>query len=220
MKKLIIIIFLLFAQTYLFSQKFADNKYYLIDSVDFSSLTKEDKILLMDGLKSYHSAKNDLEKVNSLRLICEKMMDDIWIKYQYFLLDLIHKSLRKKQNPKIAYELQIALAESYNNIGYSYDMKSNVEKALEFYHKSLFIQKKLNYLKGLSNSYSNIAVILHQQGKITKALNYHQNSLKIREKIDYKKGISDPGFAIADLEKASIIFFSSSTAFDGNTAPS
>ena len=46
MKKLIIIIFLLFAQTYLFSQKFADNKYYLIDSFDFSSLTKEDKILL------------------------------------------------------------------------------------------------------------------------------------------------------------------------------
>jgi len=92
LKKLLYILFFVFLNIHGFTQSparsadgFAPKKFYLIDSLDLTSLTKTDRQLIDSCLALYHNAKDDTSKINALNGICENMMDDDWEKYQFLL---------------------------------------------------------------------------------------------------------------------------------------
>ena len=112
-------------------------------------------------------------------------------------LEYFHKSLKIRE--EIGNKIGIAI--SLNNIGYIYKnqgvasteasaKEELLNKALEYYHKSLIIKKEIGDKKGIANSLNNIGRIYDDQGDAPQALEYFHKSLMLREEIGDKRGIA------------------------------
>ncbi|NTW34173.1 MAG: tetratricopeptide repeat protein [Bacteroidetes bacterium] len=83
------------------------------------------------------------------------------------------------------------IADCYNNIGTIYKSQSNFSKALEYYRKSLEINKLTGDKNGESINYNNIGIIYSEQGnRPEEALEYFKKSLKISEELNDEQGMS------------------------------
>jgi tetratricopeptide (TPR) repeat protein len=67
---------------------------------------------------------------------------------------------------KLFYQKQLAYA--LNNIGYVADEQGDMQKALEYYNKSLKIQEAIHDKAGLARSLNNIGTIYDNFGDVTK----------------------------------------------------
>jgi serine phosphatase RsbU (regulator of sigma subunit) len=116
-------------------------------------------------------------------------------------LDYYNRSLtiREKIND------QKGIAESLNNLGLVYRkngdpnckseikdacMRAGVQKALEYYLRSLKIKEEVNDVNGIGISLNNIGGIYNYLGYNDKALDYFRRSLILREKNNDKQGQS------------------------------
>ncbi|MBL4578034.1 MAG: tetratricopeptide repeat protein [Flavobacteriales bacterium] len=84
----------------------------------------------------------------------------------------------------------LSLADALNNIGYIYNSQGNIQKALDYLHKSLRIEEELGNKKGVAVALNNLGYMYMNQGDIQKALELHHKSLKISEEIGSKRGIA------------------------------
>lgn len=99
---------------------------------------------------------------------------------------LINNSITKKE--RLSYLR--TLAGALNNIGFIYDDKGEIVKALDYYHKSLKIREKIDDKFGIAETFNNIGIIYINQGDLDRALQYYQKSLKIKENLDDKKSLA------------------------------
>jgi tetratricopeptide (TPR) repeat protein len=191
MKKYIPILFFLFAFVSGFTQKFAPKKFYLIDSLDLASLTKNDRQLIDSCLMLYHKAKEDTTKVNVINVIIEESWDEnVWPKYNNWIYTFLQNKLKTNHSKQITYHLKISLAGALNNIGVVYNHQGEIPKTLEYYHKSLKIQEELGDNKGMAVSLNNIGYVYFNQGNIPKTLDYYHKSLIILNELGDKKEIA------------------------------
>ena len=71
-----------------------------------------------------------------------------------------------------------------NNIGNVHYNQGKIEEALEYYHKTLNIYKKIgNESIDQANTLKNIGYVNFNQSKIKQALEYYSRALNIYEKI-------------------------------------
>ena len=166
-------------QTKVLSQKYAPKKFYLIDSLDLTTLTKTDLQLIDSCLTLYHKAEDDTSKINALNSICENMMHEDWGKYQFFQYELINKAIKTHHSNLIKQHLKKSLASALNNIGMFYNDQGDLPKGLENYHKSLQLQEEIGDQQGIATSLNNIGLIFDHQGDLANALEYYHKSLKI-----------------------------------------
>jgi two-component sensor histidine kinase/Tfp pilus assembly protein PilF len=92
---------------------------------------------------------------------------------------------------------------AYNNIGFIYDDKGDVIKALEYYHKSLSIREDLDDKLGIAVSLNNIGIIYIKQGEPEQALEYYLKSLKVKQQLGDKKSMATSLNNIAAVYKES-----------------
>ncbi len=81
-------------------------------------------------------------------------------------------------------------AKAYNNIGYVYKTQGNLEKALEWYNKSLKIRHEIGDKYGLANSYNNIGLIYNNWGNVSRAVEFFEKSSQIQNEIGDLQGFS------------------------------
>ena len=172
------------------SQNYAPKDYYLIDSLSLDNLTISDKEIINNSLILYHKAANDTSRIKALDNICENMMDDKWINYQYIQHQIIENGLENQPNETSKKFLLKAHAKSLNNIGFIHKNKGNIQLAISYYNKSLKVQKLVNDKNGLASTLNNIGIIYKNKGDIKSALDYYQQSLMIREELKDTKGIA------------------------------
>jgi tetratricopeptide (TPR) repeat protein len=97
------------------------------------------------------------------------------------------------------------IGESLNNLGLVYRkfgdpdcrsqipetcMRSGVQKALEYYLRSLKVKEEVKDVNGIGISYNNIGGVYSFLGDYDKALDYFNKSLELRNKINDKQGQS------------------------------
>jgi serine phosphatase RsbU (regulator of sigma subunit) len=189
LRYIFIFIVILVAQSS-FSQNFGDKEFYLIDSLNIDELSTDDSILIFGALQKYHSATEEIEKVKSLGVITEGMMHRDWVKYNYFVKELVENNLSQELNPDLKKRYQHSLATAINNMGINYNQEGQISKALECFHKSLKIQEDIKDQDGTATTLNNIGAIYNFQGDLEKTLDYMLRSLKIREEIGDQKGIA------------------------------
>ncbi|MGE0560780.1 MAG: tetratricopeptide repeat protein [Flavobacteriales bacterium] len=190
MKSILFIFFLLLLPFFGSSQNYADKKYYLVDSLDLDALTKRDRQLLDSCLKLFHVSKQDTSKISALNGICENMVHEDWSKYQFFQYRLIENALTSDQPIRVRKILLTYLASAFSNIGTIYNYQGDIPKAINYFHKSLKIQKEIGHKKGIATSLNNIGFIYQNKGDIPMAINYFLKSIKIQEEIGDKKGLA------------------------------
>lgn len=97
MKIAIITFTLLFSALITNAQEFADNKFYLIDSLDLSKVEPTELELLEKSLKEFHKEKNDTNKIKALTAFIENSWDDnLWPRYNFWLKEFSEKKLNQK----------------------------------------------------------------------------------------------------------------------------
>ena len=116
------------------AQNFADKSYFLVDSLDMSKISNQDKYLIDSCLSFYHNTKNDTDKVTAISTIVEESWDNnVWPKYNIWLYNHALKELNKKPNNKTKRFLLNSISGAINNIGYNYKTQGDIEKALDYY---------------------------------------------------------------------------------------
>lgn len=173
------------------AQSFANKKYYLVDSFVIENIPETDLVLVDSCLKVYHSTHNDIDKINALNDICENMMHDDWIKYQYYQHKLIEKALSKKPSAKDKKKLLKSFSDALVNIAYVHLMKGENSIAIEYYEKAKPISEKLNDKSNLATYYLSMGFIYNNKGDIAKALDYYDKGLKISEEIEDVNGVAN-----------------------------
>jgi len=183
-------IFLVFARQSILAQDYADKSYYLIDSLDMEGLTTDDSLLLETSLSIYHSANKDTTRINAIGEICSNMMDNAWVKYQFFQMELIDRAMLGNVTESENNMLQKAQATALSNYGYIYQDLGEIEKALSYYDEAGEIQQQIDDQKGLGNTFNNIGTIYDSQGNVPKALEFYQRALLIRKETGDKKNLA------------------------------
>ena len=124
--------------------------------------------------------KDDTNKAKTLFVLSMESMDDNEV--------LRYAQEELKLSEKLNYKEGIA--EALNNIGYVYDTKGEIGKALENYEKSLEIRKEIKSTTGISTTLVNIGYIYSNQGDLKKALDYFYQSLKLAEERNEKHAMA------------------------------
>lgn len=176
---------------FLTAQNFADKKYYLIDSLDFSSITRSDSLLVEKYMKIYHEAESDTLRLIIIdSLITDAYDEHTWTSYNDFQYDFILRKLQNIQNKGILKIFKEQEANCYNNYGFYYSYKGNINKALEFHKKSLAQRIEVNHYEGQANSNLNIGMLYENQGEVKLAKEFYKKAIDIGEKIGDKKMIA------------------------------
>jgi two-component sensor histidine kinase/Tfp pilus assembly protein PilF len=171
----------------LYAQKFADKKYYLIDSLQLNELSINEKKLIDSALTKYHHATHDTIKIKAINIIVEESWNDfVWPKYNEwvyaFILQKIDKRvLDKKKNNATEMFMLKNKSSALNNFGIYHYSNGNYEKAIEYYLRSLSLKKKINDQKGIASVYNNLGGIYDNKGNSSRALDYYLKAFKIRE---------------------------------------
>ena len=84
-----------------------------------------------------------------------------------------------------------AQSEGYTIQGIIYRNKSDYDKALDSYNKSLKIQENFNDEKGRAVTLHGIAIIYRRKGNFRKALDYYNQSITINKRLNNQQGIAN-----------------------------
>jgi class 3 adenylate cyclase/Tfp pilus assembly protein PilF len=82
---------------------------------------------------------------------------------------------------------QMEMADALNLQGISYYIRSDYDRALDYYKRSLMLREAIPDPQGTSRALTNIGMIYAHQGKNDLALEYYQRSLQILREISDKK---------------------------------
>ncbi|WP_457619084.1 tetratricopeptide repeat-containing sensor histidine kinase [Lutibacter sp.] len=81
-------------------------------------------------------------------------------------------------------------ARMLNNIASCYLRLYAEDKSIEYYLKSLNLNKKVDYQEGIAKNYIGVGDLFYTQGNYEHAKQYFQDALEIYKKLENKKGIS------------------------------
>ncbi|MDF1672764.1 MAG: tetratricopeptide repeat protein [Vicingaceae bacterium] len=179
-------------------------KYY------FRSLEIEEEINNKQGIAA---------ALNNIAVIYKDQID-AFIKMQYS-----KEKINKKRNQALDFyrrsleiysdlDDQQGLAIVYNNIGSVYrnhveDMLKNSEnqdsikvktqKSLEYYYKSLDIEKSLNNLQGIAISQVNIGVVHLRQNNLLEAKKFGEKSMELSKKVGFPESIQKSAILLSNI---------------------
>jgi tetratricopeptide (TPR) repeat protein len=115
----------------------------------------------------------DTNRLKAIQALTWPMLN-INLDSAYLLANMQLEFAKKKNNQKW-------IARGYYNIASHYYLKSEYDKAVEFYLQSLEIRKALGDKKGEAAIYGNLGLIYGDQGNSLKDLEYQLKSLAINE---------------------------------------
>jgi len=165
---------------------------YLIFSIIFFFLGKTsfaqtsisndlDSLNIIINTKSNH----DTLKVQAYLSIAEILYTSNIDTLKYFNEKVKYISIagiKSTKNKKVKLSFQHSLASAYSNIGYVYENRGNIPKAMDYYYKALKINEQIGNELGIAVNFNNIADTYRSQGYNSKAMTYFLKSLKLYKK--------------------------------------
>ncbi len=163
----------------------------LLSLVTFSIKLKA-KANRIDSLKNaLKLANHDTSRCTILNALIEAEPNDkIWPQYNAHLFNITEINLKKAGNPFRNFYLK-KHAIALSNIGFEYNTKGEIRKAIEYFNKALTVQEEISDKPGIANSLLNIGAMHDAQGDVLQGLEYYHRSLKIQEEIKDKQYIAN-----------------------------
>lgn len=173
------------------SQNYGDKNFYLIDSLDLNQVSQRDKILIDSSLKIYHSTLVDTLEFEILQHLVDECWDnDIWPRYNQFLIERIKLKLNRNNSEADLNKSLYYLAGAISNLGFYQDQKGDLLMAIDRYHQGLMIYEHVDDKSGMATTLNNLGVIYSTIGDTSKALEYHRRCLDLKRDIKDLKGVS------------------------------
>lgn len=145
-----------------------------VKSLDPNELIKISNNILKDEL-------NNLIRSNALLLRA----------FAYFRRGELENSSRDLSNVlDLNPTMSNTVAIFYNEIGIAYSNSWHLQKAIEYYEKSLSRSEKLGEVQGIAKTYNNLGKVYYLQGEWNKAIEEYKRSLSRSEKLRDEHGIA------------------------------
>jgi len=183
---LLSIVFLLVIQAN--GQTYADKKYYLVDSLELSKLSEDDKEIISSALIKYHKTTQDSLKLKYINDIIELSWDEkVWTRYnswmnQYLINKLSGVTLKTNDMTSNNRLLFSYLAATINNKAIITHEAGNYVDALNHYHDCIAIQEQIKDSILLPEAYNNLGSLYHDIRNYEKAEYFYNKSLRLCEK--------------------------------------
>jgi len=211
--KSILTTFLLLLFSYIIGQTNLNKKeFVLIENLNTTELTDNDKSILDSCLTLFHNSKIDSVKINSLGYICDNLMHNDWKKFQHFQYNFILKKI-KGSPAEVSSSLIKSQINALTNLGIIELEESDYNKALFYYNKSLKISQKNSFKSSIARSYSGLG-LTHQylnQPKI--ALTYYTKSYEMYTVLNDQVGMAENMLNIGELNRLSGNTYEASTNY-------
>ncbi len=166
MRKLLLLILVLFFSITTFSQSF------VIDSL----------IILLKN------AKHDTTRCNVLNAMIENESNDsLWPIYNNQLKEISEKNINNSKSDFYLFFIK-HYANSFNNLGFLYMQKGMMPSAYKYYYKALDIYQEINDKQGIATESINLGYLYRQDGNIAKAIESYHRALKLQIEINDKLG--------------------------------
>jgi tetratricopeptide (TPR) repeat protein len=107
-----------------------------------------------------------------------------WGKLEQALYAWNHLLERTKDKDKEAESI------ARGNIGKVYQIKGELDNALEYYGKALKLNEELGSKEGMANQLVNIGIVYGIKGELDKALEYYGKALRLNEELGSKNGMA------------------------------
>lgn len=194
-KRLIIsVMFLFVIQVY--GQTYADKEYYLVDSLELSKLSEEDKGIISSALTKYHKTNQVSLKLKYINNIIESSWDEkVWTSYnswmnQYLTNKLVGVTLKTDDITSKKRLLFSYLAATINNKAIVTHEEGNYVEALKYYHECIAIQEQIKDSVLLPETYNNLGSLYHDIKNFKKAEYFYNKSLRLCEKYNNHRCIA------------------------------
>ncbi|MBN8693443.1 MAG: tetratricopeptide repeat protein [Bacteroidetes bacterium] len=167
-----------------YTQNKIGKSWFILDSIEQTQLSFQDKYLFDSILPLYHKANHDSIRLRYVMFLANTLGDErIWPRYNQLALEMSEKG--GEDNAFLIYKTY-----ALSNIAFQLSTyKNDTKKAMEIYEDIYKIQLRLNDLTGLSSTTNNMANIYKKQGDIDKAIEWHIKSLNLKEKNHDKLGV-------------------------------
>lgn len=133
----------------------------------------------IDSLKSIAAtASHDSTRIKTYFNIGESFknnLPDSAIKYFNIALAIAEKNSENRQFQWYKWNI-------YKGLGFSYFLKDNFKKGIEYYQKQIAVATAINDIDGIVRGYNNIGVIYQNQGDYPESFAYYIKAIKIAEK--------------------------------------
>ena len=176
-----------------YTQKFANKKHYLVDSLSIEKINTTERKLLDSCITIFHSVKSDTSKVSIINHLVESSYDNkLWPKYNTWIFKFCEQQLSKPTTtPELLLYYSKAKAGAINNFGYLNQIHGENAKAIDQYTKSMSIYKKMNDTIGVANALNNIGSVHYYTGNSIESLRLYHESLHLRKLINDNYGITN-----------------------------
>ncbi len=164
----------------------------------FSTISAQNRDV--DSLKNcLYSAKHDTERCKILDQLIEIAPEQEWQSYNEQMKELAVKNLAVKLTVRQIKLFSKYYATALHNQGIVFFERSNDEKAIEYFNKSIDVAKKAGNTNQIAISLQSISQINIKKGNNTLALNQLYICLKIFEDEKDEIGIADVYLSLGDI---------------------
>lgn len=172
---ILIYIQVFFSCTTIYAQNFADKNYYLVDSLELSSISLKNQKIIETALQQFHSATNDSIKVEAVYSIVKKSKTlSIWGRYNHWIVDYINENKQVINNDGF---LETVLT----NQGRYYYLKGDYDKAIKFCLESLEISKEKGKSDKAAKTYDILGDSYKKNGDFINALASYNKCLEVHK---------------------------------------
>lgn len=165
-----------------FSFSYSNDPYFLVENVDTSVFTQQDKKIHAEFLEAYHSSDEILEQLDLLNdFLLVFYEETTWVTYNDFYVELSEKAVQQKKL-RGGKEYKEALqfhALALNNDGWKHDVLGNIEMAENRYRQCLSILTKHNIKEGKGIALQNLGAIKDSRGEWDSAHWYYNQALTV-----------------------------------------
>jgi serine phosphatase RsbU (regulator of sigma subunit) len=173
-----------------------------VDSLLYDQVAPHYQVFIDSNIALYHRSSSDIDKINAVNQIVKLCWDEnVWPKYNLWVLDATRKSLKKKHDDTTIVQLRQSEAGALYYVAWDLSVKTDYDNCVRVYEECLAIYDDLKDTIGIANTLDNIGAVYKIQGNYMTAINYHTQSLVIREKVNHRIGISSSLSNIAALQK-------------------
>lgn len=164
----------------------AQDKFYLVDTVDFPRMDESDRLLIDTTLLEYHQEQIDTQRLNLINDIVNHCYDDkVWPLYNQVLKQESYQLIAQPQYYSSDWIKKAVsmYALSLNNEGFmSYNL-GDFESALLSFQNSLDLREKIEDTAGIGECYNNLGGIHYSIGNYDKAIENFKRSLSLKDPI-------------------------------------
>ena len=170
---ILIYIQVFFSCTTIYAQNFADKNYYLVDSLELSSVSLKNQKIIETALQRFHSATNDSIKVEAVYSIVKNSKTlSIWGRYNHWIVDYIKENRRVINNDGF---LETVLT----NQGKYYYLKGDYDKAIKFCLESLELTRKKGKSDKIAKAHDFLGDLYKKNGDFINALASYNKCLEV-----------------------------------------